>query len=139
MAETHTPDAVNIAGSGRNPVGWFEIYVANMQRAKDFYGDVVQATFTESPMSGGDMEMWFFAGDPMAAGASGGLIRHDMRQPGMEGTLVYFSVDDCAAAIARATARGSTVLVDRLSIGEMGFIGIVTDNEGNSIGLHSMM
>jgi hypothetical protein len=36
MAETHTPDAVNIAGSGRNPVGWFEIYVADMQRAKDF-------------------------------------------------------------------------------------------------------
>ena len=124
MAETHTSDAVNIAGSGRNPVGWFEIYMADMQRAKDFYGD---------------MEMWFFAGDPMAAGASGGLIRHDMRQPGMEGTLVYFSVDDCAAAIARAAARGSTVLVDRLSIGEMGFIGIVTDNEGNSIGLHSMM
>jgi predicted enzyme related to lactoylglutathione lyase len=139
MAETHTPDAVNIAGSGRNPVGWFEIYVADMQRAKDFYGDVVQATFTESSMSGGDMEMWFFAGDPMAAGASGGLIRHDMRQPGMEGTLVYFSVDDCAAAIARATARGSTVLVDRLSIGEMGFAGIVTDTEGNSIGLHSMV
>ena len=110
MAETHTPDAVNIAGFGRNPVGWFEIYVADMQRAKDFYGEVVQATFTESPMSGG-----------------------------VEGTLVYFSVDDCAAAIARATARGSTVQVDRLSIGEMGFIGIVTDTEGNSIGLHSMV
>jgi len=26
-----------------------------------------------------------------------------------------------------------------LSIGEMGFIGIVTDTEGNSIGLHSMV
>ena len=36
MAETHTPDAVNIAGSGSNPVGWFEIYVAYMQWAKDF-------------------------------------------------------------------------------------------------------
>jgi predicted enzyme related to lactoylglutathione lyase len=36
MAETHTPDAVNIAGFCHNPVGWVEIYVADMQRAKDF-------------------------------------------------------------------------------------------------------
>ena len=74
---------------------------------------MVQTSFTESPMSGGDMEMWMFAGDPMTAGATGGLIRHDMRPPSMDGTLVYFSVGDCAAAIARATARGSIVFVDR--------------------------
>ena len=110
MAEPHTADAADIARSGRNLVGWFEIYVADMQRAKDFYADVVQTSFTESPMSGGDMEMWMFAGDPMAAGATGGLIRHDMRPPSMDCTLVYFSVDDCAAAIARATARGKLLL-----------------------------
>ena len=139
MAEPHTADAADIARSGRNLVGWFEIYVADMQRAKDFYADVVQTSLTESPMSGGDMEMWMFAGDPMAAGATGRLIRHDMRPPSMDGTLVYFSVDDCAAAIARATARGSIVIVDRIPIGEMGFIGIISDTEGNSIGLHSMV
>ena len=78
------------------------------------------------------MEMWMFAGDPMAAGATGGLIRHDMRPPSMDGTLVYFSVDDCAAAIARATTRGSIFIVDRIRIGEMGFIGIITDSEGEA-------
>ena len=65
-----------------------------MQRAKDFCADVMQMSFTQSPMSGGDMEMWMFAGDPMAAGATGGLIRHDMHPPSMDGALVYFSVDD---------------------------------------------
>jgi len=80
-----------------------------------------------------------FAGDPMAAGAAGGLIWHDMHPPSLDGTLVYFSVDDFAAAIARATARGSIVIVDRVLIGEMGFIAIITDSEGNSIGLHSMV
>ena len=40
-----------------NPVGWFEIYVTDMDRAKAFYGDVVQRDFTPAPMSGGDMEM----------------------------------------------------------------------------------
>ncbi|MEC7616370.1 MAG: hypothetical protein VX556_06220 [Pseudomonadota bacterium] len=37
----------------------------------------------------------------------------------------------------RATARGSKVYVEKQSIGEMGFIAIVGDSEGNSIGLHS--
>ena len=49
----------------------------------------------------------------------------------------YFSVDDCGAAAARATARGSKIYVEKQSIGEMGFIAIVGDSEGNSIGLHS--
>ena len=109
-----------------------------MDRAKAFYGDVVQRDFTPAPMSGGDMEMWFFAAEHGAEGAASGLIRHPMRSPNMEGTLVYFSVDDCdPCAVARATAQGSQVIVDKQSIGEMGFIAIITDSEGNSIGLHS--
>ena len=131
----------SVGGSVVGPVGWFEIYVADMDRAKAFYGDVMQTDFTLAPMSGGDMEMWFFntQRDAQGAnqGAAGGLIRHPMRSPNMEGTLVYFSVDDCAAAIARATAHGVQVFVDKQSIGEMGFIAIITDTEGNSIGLHS--
>ena len=38
---------------------------------------------------------------------------------------------------ARAGARGSNIYVEKQSIGEMGFIAIVGDSEGNSIGLHS--
>ena len=120
-----------------NPVGWFEIYVTDMDRAKAFYGDVVQRDFTPAPMSGGDMEMWFFAAERGAEGAAGGLIRHPMRSPNAEGTLVYFSVYDCAAVTDRAVAHGSDVVVGKQSIGEMGFIAINTDSEGNSIGLHS--
>ena len=60
-----------------------------------------------------------------------------MRSPNMEGTLVYFSVDDCAAAITRAGGHEVPVFVDKQSIGEMGFIAIIGDSEGNSIGLHS--
>ena len=40
----------------RNPVGWFEIYVQDMARAKTFYEKTLQTTFErlESP----DLEMW---------------------------------------------------------------------------------
>jgi len=128
-----------------NPVGWFEIYVAEMERAKAFYADVVGAGFSAAPIAGEGpdvgMEMVFFdtdqnAGDD-APGAPGALVRHPMRPPDLHGTLVYFSVDDCGAAAARAIARGSLVYVEKQSIGEMGFIAIVGDSEGNSIGLHS--
>ena len=128
-----------------NPVGWFEIYVAEMDRAKAFYADVVGAGFSAAPIAGegpdAGMEMVFFDSDADAAedapGAPGALVRHPMRPPELHGTLVYFNVDDCGAAAARATARGSKVYVEKQSIGEMGFIAIVGDSEGNSIGLHS--
>ena len=124
-----------------NPVGWFEIYVAEMDRAKAFYAEVVGAGFSAAPIAGegpdAGMEMLFFDADDSAVGAPGALVRHPMRPPELHGTLVYFSVDDCAAAAARATARCSQVYVEKQSIGEMGFIAIVGDSEGNSIGLHS--
>ena len=131
-----------------NPVGWFEIYVAEMDRAKAFYEDVVSAGFSAAPIAGGGpdagMEMVFFDADdsagedaPGAPGAPGALVRHPMRPPELHGTLVYFNVDDCGAAAARANARGSKIYVEKQSIGEMGFIAIVADSEGNSIGLHS--
>ena len=124
-----------------NPVGWFEIYVAEMDRSKDFYADVVGAGFNAAPVAGegpdAGMEMAFFDADESKAGAPGALVRHPMRPPELHGTLVYFSVDDCGAAAARSTARGSKIYVEKQSIGEMGFIAIVGDSEGNSIGLHS--
>ena len=124
-----------------NPVGWFEIYVAEMDRAKDFYEEVVGAGFSAAPVAGegpdAGMEMVFFDADDSKAGAPGALVRHPMRPPELHGTLVYFSVDDCGAAAARATARGTKIYVEKQSIGEMGFIAIVGDSEGNSIGLHS--
>ena len=124
-----------------NPVGWFEISVAEMDRAKDFYADVVGAGFSAVPVAGegpdAGMEMVVFDADDSKAGAPGALVRHPMRPPELHGTLVYFSVDDCGAAAARATARGSKIYVEKQSIGEMGFIAIVGDSEGNSIGLHS--
>ena len=58
-----------------------------------------------------------------------------MRSPNAAGTLVYFSVDDCAAASDRAVAHGSDVVIGKQSIGDMGFIAIMTDSEGNSIGM----
>jgi uncharacterized protein len=124
-----------------NPVGWFEIYVQEMSRAKAFYEAVFQGTLEEmnnpDPKNYPDMQMMAFPMSMDASGATGALVK--MAGCGSGGsTLVYFSCDDCAAEAARAAAHGGKIFKPKLPIGEHGFIALVEDTEGNMIGLHSM-
>ena len=121
-----------------NPVGWFEIYVQDMNRAKAFYETVFAGELTKLP--GPDFEMWSF---PMecndgGSGAPGALIHMPGCPSGGGGTLVYFSCDDCAAEAARVVPAGGAIFKEKFSIGQYGFIALVKDTEGNLIGLHSM-
>jgi len=56
-----------------NPVGWFEIYVQDMGRARKFY-EAVLARKLEKLEAGG-LEMWSFSGDMEAPGSSGSLVK----------------------------------------------------------------
>ena len=58
-----------------NPIGWFEIYVNDMQRAKAFYEGVLGVALTrlDSPDPGSAVEMWAFPMDSNVYGASGTL------------------------------------------------------------------
>lgn len=124
-----------------NPVGWFEIYVQDMPRAKAFYEAVFQGELTPltnpDPEGFADMEMWAFPMSPDDSGASGALVRMS-GCPSGGSTLVYFSCQDCAVEAARAADNGGSVFKPKMSIGEYGFIALVNDTEGNMIGLHSM-
>ena len=44
----------------RNPVGWFEIYVQDMERAKTFYEKTFGQTLEQLPNP--QLEMWAFPG-----------------------------------------------------------------------------
>lgn len=121
-----------------NPVGWFEIYVADMARAQRFYEAVFQRPLAPLAPPGADYEMLAFAMDGQGSGAAGALVRHPMKGPSDGGTLVYFSCTDCAVECALALQHGGTVHQPKHSIGPFGFIAIVGDSEGNVIGLHSV-
>ncbi len=122
----------------RNPVGWFEIYVQDMNRAQKFYEAVLEVELTklESPMP--DLEMMAFPMNMEAGGASGALAKMEGCPSGGMGTLVYFSCEDCANEASRVEAAGGTICKPKMAIGQYGFIVLVTDTEGNMIGLHSM-
>ena len=59
--------------ASHNPVGWFEIYVQDAERARTFYEAVLQVTLQRLPVP--DLEMWAFGMDPAAPGASRGRAR----------------------------------------------------------------
>ena len=119
-----------------NPVGWFEIYVQDMSRAKAFYESVL-ATKLERLESPG-IEMWAFPMHRDGAGAAGSLVKYEGYPSGGNSTIVYFTCTDCSVEAKRASASGGRIFKDKFSIGQYGFIALVTDTEGNMIGLHSM-
>lgn len=122
-----------------NPVGWFEIYVEDMDRAKGFYQTVFNTTLEkiggEAMM---DIDMWGFPSSMEQYGAAGALSKMEGVAPGGNSTLVYFSCQDCEVEQGRVEGAGGKVVHPKFSIGEHGFISMVSDTEGNMIGLHSM-
>ena len=120
-----------------NPVGWFEIYVQDMARAKKFYETVFQVKL-EKLDSGLDLEMWSFPSSMESFGASGALVKMQGVPSGGNSTLVYFSCADCAVEISRVAASGGSVQKDKFSIGQYGFIALCVDTEGNMFGMHSL-
>lgn len=119
-----------------NPVGWFEIYVQDMNRAKKFYESVFETKLEK--LGPEDIEMWAFNMTQENYGASGALVKMEGTPSGFAGTLVYFSCEDCGIEAARAEKSGGTIFKPKFSIGEYGFIALLHDTEGNMIGLHSM-
>lgn len=122
----------------KNPVGWFEIYVDDMARAKAFYESVLGTSFEAltDPINSGT-EMWSFVADFESYGSSGALVKMDGVSPGGTGTMVYFACEDCAVEESRVVAAGGQVMQSKFSIAEFGFCSMVMDSEGNRIGLHS--
>ena len=119
-----------------NPVGWFEIYVQDMGRAKAFYESVFGVTLEK--LSDAQPELWRFPQSMTGYGASGALASVEGMPSGGNSTIVYFTCADCAIELARIADAGGSVMKDKFSIGEYGHIGLAFDTERNLIGLHSL-
>lgn len=119
----------------RNSVGWFEIYVDDMERAKKFYETVFALTLEKLPI---DIEMFTFPMNGDVPGASGALVHMPGFEVGKNSVLVYFTCEDCSVEESRVEGAGGKIGKPKFSIGPYGFISLAYDTEGNMIGLHSM-
>jgi len=118
-----------------NPVGWFEVPVRDMQRAKAFYESVFQCQLELHDM--GPNQMAWFPWKEGGTGSAGALIKGEAYEPSHDGCIIYFTAPDLKAHLERVEANGGWVVFPITPIGEHGFIAHVADTEGNRIALHS--
>lgn len=110
-------------------VAWCEAMVGDFEEGKKFYSTVFGYTYDD--MSSGDMKYAMFrvpGGDRPAGGI--GLVEGD--QPPY--WSVTFNVPDVDAAIVRAKARGSRVLLEPYAF-EFGRVAVVTGPDGEPFGV----
>jgi len=120
-----------------NVVGWFEIPVTNMDRAKKFYDTVFDINITVHDLDG--LKMGWFPMAPNKSGATGSLVQHENYVPSATaGSVLYFTSVDVANELAKVVAAGGNILQDKKQIGAgHGLMALFIDSEGNRIALHS--
>ncbi|SHI28899.1 VOC family protein [Algibacter luteus] len=120
----------------RNMVGWFEIPVSDMDRAKAFYETVFKVQIEIHDFGG--MLMGWFPFSEGKEGAAGTLIKQETYVPSKEGTLVYFMSDDVQVELDRIESAGGKIYQPKTQISpEYGYMGVFIDTEGNRVALHS--
>lgn len=132
------PETEELSIDTPNAIGWFDLYVDNMDRAVAFYEAVLQKQLELMGDPTGETVMRSFPANMSAYGASGALVKSPHASPGPGGTMIYFSVDDCSVEEQRVAAAGGRILRPKFSIGQFGWVTLCMDTEGNTVGLSSM-
>jgi predicted enzyme related to lactoylglutathione lyase len=123
----------------QNAIGWFDIYVNDMERAVNFYQSVFKQTLENiGDPTDSSVIMKSFPTDMNHYGAGGALVKREGASPVTGGTIVYFGVEDCSTEESRVSKAGGKVINPKMSIGEFGFVSVCMDTEGNLFGLSSM-
>ncbi|HEY0606164.1 MAG TPA: VOC family protein [Herpetosiphonaceae bacterium] len=114
-------------------VSWFEIPASDFDRAVGFYSTIL----------GKELPLGDFMGTPHGffcnsdGSQFGAVIKHETAVPGNTGTLLYLYTKNLDQVLERVEGAGGSIEQPKTSIGEMGWIAVVVDTEGNRIGLHT--
>jgi predicted enzyme related to lactoylglutathione lyase len=117
-----------------NVINWFEIPVKDLARAQSFYEKLLEQKLKAEVFDGQPMAI--FPGEQTEV--RGALVVMPNRKPSTDGALTYLNCNGrLDAVLSRVGSAGGKVVVPRTDIGPPGFIAVVADTEGNTIGLHS--
>ncbi len=121
----------------RSAIHWFEIPVADIDRAQHFYETLLDKSLRREEM--GPQTLAVFPYDD-GQGIGGALLKSATAPaPGTDGGLIYLNASPSLdAVLSRASELGAEVLLPKLALPRnIGFIAQIVDCEGNRIGLHS--
>lgn len=120
-------------------LNWFEIPVADMDRAMRFYAALTGRALRREGYGGPGEAMAVFVGSEDHE-VGGALLQSPQCQPAAQGTLIYLNAGPSLDAwLARVPPAGGQVVVPRTTLPEgMGFFAHIVDSEGNKVGLHAL-
>ena len=121
----------------QSAIHWFEIPVADIDRAQRFYETLLAKSLRREEM--GPQTLAVFPYDN-GQGIGGALLKSATApKPSIDGNLVYLNASPSLdAVLARAGELGAQVLLPKLELpNDIGFIAQIVDSEGNRVGLHS--
>ncbi len=112
---------------------WFDIPVKDLQRASNFYQQVLAINIQSY---GGDAPVAVMEHGP--GDVAGCLFLSEDEEPSIQGPILYFTVEGrLQEATDIAAAQGGQVIQAPHSIGAHGNRSLIRDSEGNRIALHS--
>jgi predicted enzyme related to lactoylglutathione lyase len=118
-------------------IGWFEIPVTDIRRAKKFYDSVFEINVQLHDLGAVQMGWILGNGDNKMLGS---LMQYsDAYKPSKtEGVLIYFTSDDVQNELDRITDAGGEILQPKTLVSpEFGYMALFLDTEGNRMALHS--
>jgi predicted enzyme related to lactoylglutathione lyase len=117
-----------------NEIFWLELASTDIPAAAKFYGDLFGWPMTRDEAM--DYTMTNFGRGQTGVGFSP-INEEQGVTPGS--VLVYVSVDDVDATIARAREFGAPIFVDKMEIPTVGWMAVIGDPGGNRIGVMQPM
>jgi predicted enzyme related to lactoylglutathione lyase len=115
-----------------NRAVWFDIPVADLDRAVNFYRAVLGVRINKETV--GDFSLGILEHD----GGTGGCLVLNKEEITGGGVLLYLNVNGrIRDAVSKVVPNGGSLIQDTHSLGPHGFRAVVLDSEGNRIALHS--
>lgn len=117
-------------------VTWFELPAANLDRAMDFYNEVLDTEMYRKNL-GGEEFAFFPAGQQDISGA---LVQIENYEAPKNAPMVYLNGGkDLNEPLSRIEKAGGKVLMEKTKISdEYGYFATFKDSEGNRVALHSL-
>lgn len=122
----------------KNAISWFEIPVADFERAKTFYQKIFDFEMPVMEMEG--IHMGILLHDRDGGGVGGTICFGEGYKPaGSDGPKVYLTAgDDLNTVLGRVESAGGKVILPKTEIAPgMGHFAFLSDSEGNVVGLYS--
>ena len=116
-------------------INWFEIPATNLDRAFDFYHQILDGHVRRGTFGNGDLILFDVPFNTGEAVGGSIVVRPDL-VPTTDGVIMYLNAwNRLSEVTSRVAAAGGKVLVPEINLGKFGFAAIIIDSEGNKIGL----